>query len=103
MVGTREASEVEGPLVDGPVVYWTDGPLLDPPYPTEISQVHKAAGFDQVAEAMLRYRGLGVTTLLLEGFDPVVDAVAFGEGLLPRLPDCARQRVPLRAGTSVRC
>ncbi len=111
MVGTRDASEVEGPLVDGPVVdwtdgpvvYWTDVPVVDPPYPTGISQVHKAGAPDQVAEATLRYRGLGATTLLRKGFDPVVDAVAFGEGLLPRLRGCARERVPLRAGTSVGC
>ena len=26
MVGTRDASEIKGPLVDGPVVDWMDGP-----------------------------------------------------------------------------
>jgi hypothetical protein len=30
MVGTRDASEIKGPLVDGPVVDWMDGPVIDP-------------------------------------------------------------------------
>jgi alkanesulfonate monooxygenase len=38
-----------------------------------------------VAEAMLRYYDIGVTTLLLRGFDPLNDALAFGEELLPRV------------------
>jgi len=48
MVGTRDASEIKGPLVDGPVVDWTDGPVIDTGYLTEISRVHEAAGFDRV-------------------------------------------------------
>ena len=32
MVGTRDASEIKGPLIDGPVVDWTDGPVIDPDY-----------------------------------------------------------------------
>ena len=32
MVGARDASEIKGPLVDGPVVDWTDGPVVDPQY-----------------------------------------------------------------------
>ena len=34
MVGTRDASEIKGPLVDGPVVDWTDGPVVDAEYLT---------------------------------------------------------------------
>jgi hypothetical protein len=30
MVGTRDASEIKGPLVDGPVVDWMDGPSSTP-------------------------------------------------------------------------
>jgi alkanesulfonate monooxygenase len=48
MVGTRDASEIKGPLVDGPVVDWTDGPVIDPGYLEEISRAHEAAGFDRV-------------------------------------------------------
>jgi alkanesulfonate monooxygenase len=48
MVGTRDASEIKGPLVDGPVVDWTDGPVIDPHYLIDISKAHDDAGFDRV-------------------------------------------------------
>jgi alkanesulfonate monooxygenase len=48
MVGTRDASEIQGPLVDGPVVDWTDGPVIDPDYLTRISLAHEDSGFDRV-------------------------------------------------------
>ncbi len=48
MVGTREASEIKGPLVDGPVVDWMDGPVIDPDYLVDISRAHEDAGFDRV-------------------------------------------------------
>jgi alkanesulfonate monooxygenase len=40
---------------------------------------------DQVAEAMLDYVELGVTTFLIRGFDPIADAVAYGRDLIPRV------------------
>jgi alkanesulfonate monooxygenase len=48
MVGTRDASEIKGPLVDGPVVDWMDGPVIDPEYLVAISQAHDHGGFDRV-------------------------------------------------------
>ncbi|HEY5266546.1 MAG TPA: LLM class flavin-dependent oxidoreductase [Acidimicrobiales bacterium] len=48
MVGTRDASEIKGPLVDGPVVDWMDGPVIDPGYLTAISKAHDDGGFDRV-------------------------------------------------------
>jgi alkanesulfonate monooxygenase len=48
MVGTRDASEIKGPLVDGPVVDWTDGPVVDADYLRSISQAHDDGGFDRV-------------------------------------------------------
>jgi alkanesulfonate monooxygenase len=48
MVGTRDASEIKGPLVDGPVVDWMDGPVIDPDYLVDISQAHDEGGFDRV-------------------------------------------------------
>lgn len=48
MVGTRNASEIKGPLVDGPVVDWTDGPVIDPAYLTDIARAHDDGGFDRV-------------------------------------------------------
>ena len=40
---------------------------------------------DQVADAMLEYWRLGVTTFLIRGFDPLEDTIAYGTELLPRL------------------
>ena len=48
MVGTRDASEIKGPLVDGPVVDWMDGPVIDPDYLVAISQAHDEGDFDRV-------------------------------------------------------
>jgi alkanesulfonate monooxygenase len=48
MVGTRDASEIKGPLVDGPVVDWTDGPVIAPGYLEAISRAHDDSGFDRV-------------------------------------------------------
>jgi alkanesulfonate monooxygenase len=47
---------------------------------------------EQVAEAMLRYYDLGISTLLLKGFDPLPDAVDFGKRLLPLVRDGAERR-----------
>jgi alkanesulfonate monooxygenase len=38
---------------------------------------------EQVAESLLDYCDLGVTTLLIRGFDPLNDAVEFGRELIP--------------------
>src|SRR5271170_2784923 len=48
MVGTRDASEIKGPLVDGPVVDWMDGPVVDPDYLRDIARAHDEGGFDRV-------------------------------------------------------
>ena len=37
----------------------------------------------QVAEALLEYHALGVSTFLIRGFDPLEDAVEYGRELLP--------------------
>jgi alkanesulfonate monooxygenase len=47
---------------------------------------------EQVAESMLRYCDLGISTLLLKGFDPVPDAVEFGKHLLPLVREGAARR-----------
>jgi alkanesulfonate monooxygenase len=46
----------------------------------------------QVAEAMLRYYDLGVTAFVLKGFDPLRDAIDYGERLLPLVRDGAARR-----------
>ena len=38
---------------------------------------------EQVAEALLDYYDLGVTTFLIRGFDPIEDAIHYGRDLLP--------------------
>ena len=38
---------------------------------------------EQVAESLLDYHELGVTTLLIRGFDPLNDAVDYGRELIP--------------------
>jgi len=58
---------------------------------------------EQVACALLRYYRLGVQSFLLRGFDPVNDASAFGEELIPRLKagalqiDASRTSDPVQA------
>lgn len=44
---------------------------------------------DQVADALLDYYDLGITTFLIRGFDPLVDAIQYGRELIPRV----RERV----------
>jgi alkanesulfonate monooxygenase len=53
---------------------------------------------EQVAEAMLRYYDLGITTLLLKGFDPLADAIDFGRRLVPLLREGATSRDAVVAG-----
>ena len=48
MVGTRDASESKGSLVDGPVVNWIDGPAIDRDYLVATSRAHDEGDFDRV-------------------------------------------------------
>lgn len=47
---------------------------------------------DQVADALLDYYDLGVTTFLIRGFDPYPDAIAYGRELLPRVRALVAER-----------
>ena len=47
---------------------------------------------DQVAEAMLDYYELGIDILLIRGFDPLPDAIAYGQELLPRVHALVAER-----------
>lgn len=40
---------------------------------------------DQVADAMLDYHRLGISTFLIRGFDPLADALEYGRDLIPRV------------------
>lgn len=44
---------------------------------------------EQVANAILKYYRLGITSFLMRGFDPVGDTVEFGRELIPRIKDGA--------------
>lgn len=46
----------------------------------------------QVAEALLDYYDLGVTTFLIRGFDPLDDAIAYGRDLIPLVRELVAQR-----------
>jgi len=47
---------------------------------------------DQVAESMLDYYDLGITTFLIRGFDPLEDTLAYGRDLIPRVRALVAQR-----------
>lgn len=52
----------------------------------------------QVAEAMVQYYDLGITTFLIRGFDPLQDAIDYGRDLLPLTRDLiARRRTAAHA------
>jgi alkanesulfonate monooxygenase len=62
---------------------------------------------DTVAQALLDYVGIGVSTLLIRGYDPYDDAIDYGRYLLPLVRDeiARRERRPLAAvsgGATVR-
>ncbi|MDY0747736.1 LLM class flavin-dependent oxidoreductase [Paucibacter sp. R3-3] len=48
---------------------------------------------EQVADALLDYYDLGVTTFLIRGFDPLEDAIDYGRELIPRTRALVAQRL----------
>lgn len=46
----------------------------------------------QVADALLDYYELGVTTFLIRGFDPLEDAIEYGEELIPLVRELVSRR-----------
>jgi len=52
---------------------------------------------DQVADALLDYYDLGISTFLIRGFDPLVDAIQYGRELLPRVRALVAARDAARA------
>lgn len=51
---------------------------------------------EQVADALLDYHDLGVTTFLIRGFDPLEDAIDYGRELIPRTRALVAQRLASR-------
>ncbi|MDQ6433894.1 LLM class flavin-dependent oxidoreductase [Mesorhizobium sp. LHD-90] len=76
------------------------GARLDKRLWTEIAALTGASGNstslvgtpDQVAEAMLDYYDLGITTFLIRGFDPLEDAFHYGRDLIPRVRALVAER-----------
>ncbi len=76
------------------------GARLDKRLWTEIAALTGASGNstslvgtpDQVAEALLDYYDLGVTTFLIRGFDPLEDAFQYGRDLIPRVRQLVAER-----------
>ena len=81
------------------------GARLDKRLWTEIAALTGAQGNstglvgtpDQVADAMADYHDLGISTFLIRGFDPLVDAIQYGRELIPLV----RQRVAAREAVAV--
>jgi alkanesulfonate monooxygenase len=71
----------------------SQGARLDKRLWTEMAALNGARGNstslvgtpDQVADAMLDYYDLGITTFLIRGYDPLEDAAAYGRDLIPRV------------------
>jgi alkanesulfonate monooxygenase len=47
---------------------------------------------ETVAKALVAYYNLGATSLLIRGYDPLVDAVEYGRELIPRVRELVAQR-----------
>jgi alkanesulfonate monooxygenase len=47
---------------------------------------------ETVARAMLAYYDIGATSLLIRGYDPLPDAIEYGEELIPRLRELVAER-----------
>jgi alkanesulfonate monooxygenase len=52
---------------------------------------------EQVADALLDYHDLGISTFLIRGFDPLEDAIGYGRDLLPLTRELIAQRRPQAA------
>jgi len=56
---------------------------------------------ETVAEALLEYVDLGVTTLLIRGYDPLDDAIDYGRELIPRVRAGVAERDGARSADGV--
>ncbi len=72
---------------------------------TEIAALTGASGnstalvvtAEQVAESLLDYWDLGVTTFLIRGFDPLEDAIEYGRELIPLVRQATEDRAVARS------
>jgi alkanesulfonate monooxygenase len=76
------------------------GGRLDKRLWTEVARVTGAQGNTtalvgtgaQVADALLDYYDLGISTFLIRGFDPLEDAIQYGEALIPLVQEAVANR-----------
>lgn len=91
--GTRHllAAAERGEVVDGHL--WTAimSEARGRPNPTTLVGTP-----EQVAQALLEYVELGVGTLLIQGFDPLDDAIDYGRELIPRVRALVAERESAR-------
>ncbi|MES2944444.1 MAG: LLM class flavin-dependent oxidoreductase [Pseudomonadota bacterium] len=57
---------------------------------------------EQVADVLLKYYDLGITTFLIRGFDPLLDTIAYGRDLLPLVRRKVAEREQLRQATALK-
>ena len=57
---------------------------------------------EQVADALLKYYDLGITTFLIRGFDPLVDTIEYGRELIPLIRKKVAERDALNAASTER-
>lgn len=57
---------------------------------------------EQVADALLKYYDLGITTFLIRGFDPLVDTIDYGRELLPLVRAKVAERDGQQAAQALR-
>ncbi|CAN7376278.1 LLM class flavin-dependent oxidoreductase [Phenylobacterium sp. LjRoot225] len=83
----------------------SQGRVVDKRLWTEIATLNGGSGNstglvgtpEQVAEALLEYWDVGVSTFLIRGFDPLSDAIAYGRDLIPLVRSEIAQRSRLAA------
>ena len=54
---------------------------------------------DQVAEAIAKYYDLGISGVLIRGFDPFNDAIEYGKELIPSIREKVAERDSLKTAT----
>ena len=55
-----------------------------------------------MADALLKYYDLGITTFLIRGFDPLVDTIEYGRELIPLIRKKVAERDALNAASTER-
>jgi alkanesulfonate monooxygenase len=84
------------------------GPVVDERLWTGIAALTKASGNstalvgtpDQVRDALLKYIDLGISTILIRGFDPLHDALHYGRDLIPSVRKAVAEREAAAAGAN---